>query len=41
MLPTKTTNITGLRTWLRGFNFLSESIIARFKMGRSNNGLAL
>ncbi len=26
IVPTKTTNITGLRTWVRGSSFLNDSI---------------
>src|SRR5262249_52983193 len=36
-LPTSTTNITGLRAWLRGFNFLKLSTIAPRTIVGSNN----
>ena len=38
MLPTKTTNITGLRNWTRGSSFLKESLIAANTIGRVTIG---
>ena len=40
MLPTNTVNITGLRSWRRGFSFRNESTIARRTIGGSNSGRA-
>src|SRR5258708_113425 len=37
MLPTNTVNITGLRTWRRGFSLRTESNSARRTMGGSKS----
>ena len=41
MLPMKTVNITGLRTWRRGLSLRNASTTARRTMGGSNSGRAL
>ena len=35
--PTSTTNMTGLRSWIRGSSFLNESIVARVTISRVNS----